>query len=176
MDLVPKSYWEHYPINIDLDLAKKVVGLLKNAGFDDVEEDPTFDWHDDTITPARWMFPDGTPPATVISMNARFDPIFHVKIGRALHELRKDGILICGTGGAVHNLYRNNWYPMLTKGDNFQESRKPAQWALDFENSVTDVVTNTKVYTPPLGLALIASYRATDESYRELTSRERWSA
>ena len=145
MDMVPREYWETYPINIDTDLAKKVVRLLREHHFKDVEEDPTFDWHDDTITPARWMFPDGTPPATVVSLNARYKPIFHVKIGRALRQLRKEGILLCGTGGAVHNLYRNNWYPMLTKGDNFQPGSKPADWATEFEQAVSDVVANNKV-------------------------------
>ena len=145
MDMVPRSYWENYPINVDLNLAKRTVSLLRAAGFDDVEEDPTFDWHDDTVTPARWMFPEGTPSATVVSMNARYSPTFHVKIGRALSQLRKESILLCGTGGAVHNLYRNNWYPVLTKGDNFQPGRKPAQWAVEFEKSVSDVVANNKV-------------------------------
>jgi aromatic ring-opening dioxygenase catalytic subunit (LigB family) len=91
------------------------------------------------------MFPEGTPPVTVVSMNARYNPVFHAKIGRALGKLRQEGILLCGTGGAVHNLYRNNWYPMLTKGDNFQPGRQPAQWAVEFEKSVSDVVAHTKV-------------------------------
>ncbi|GJC97794.1 aromatic ring-opening dioxygenase [Colletotrichum higginsianum] len=108
MDMVPCEYWEDYAINIDLNLADKVMASLRDAGFPDVKEDPTFDWHDDTVTPSRWMFPDGTPPATVVSLNARYNAAFHVKIGRALGRLRKDGILLCGTGGAVHNLYRNN--------------------------------------------------------------------
>ncbi|KAF5529620.1 catalytic subunit of aromatic ring-opening dioxygenase [Fusarium mexicanum] len=142
MDMVPRSYWENYRINIDIKLAERVVKLLDDAGFPDVREDPTFDWHDDTITPARWMFPDGTPPATVVSLNARYNPTFHVKIGKALSALRREGILICGTGGAVHNLYRNNWFPVITRGDNFQEGRKPAEWALEFEKSVSDVIAN----------------------------------
>ncbi|RMJ16637.1 hypothetical protein CDV36_003683 [Fusarium kuroshium] len=144
MDMIPRSYWENYPINVDLELAEKVIDLLRAAGFPDVQEDPTFDWHDDTITPSRWMFPEGTPPATVISLNARFNSVFHVKIGRALRNLRKEGILLCGTGGAVHNLYRNNWYPLLARGDNFQKGRTPAQWAIEFEKSVSDAVANNK--------------------------------
>ncbi|KAH6959584.1 aromatic ring-opening dioxygenase [Ilyonectria sp. MPI-CAGE-AT-0026] len=115
MDMVPRSYWENYPVNVSLELAGRVVDLLRTAGFPDVQEDPTFDWHDDTITPARWMFPEGTPPATVVSLNARYNPIFHVKIGKALRELRKEGILLCGTGGA--------------------KGRTPAQWAIEFEKS-----------------------------------------
>jgi aromatic ring-opening dioxygenase catalytic subunit (LigB family) len=145
MDMVPRSYWENYPINVDIALVRRVVNLLRGHNFRDVEEDPNFDWHDDTVTPARWMFPEGTPPATVISLNARFNPVFHVKIGRALRQLRKEGILLCGTGGAVHNLYRNNWYPLLSRGDNFQPGSKPARWAIEFEQTVNDVITTVSV-------------------------------
>ncbi|KAL6704971.1 hypothetical protein ACN47E_007374 [Coniothyrium glycines] len=66
MDMVPREYWENYQINVDVDLARRIIGLLHDAGFPDVGEDSTFDWHDDTITPARWMFPEETPPATVV--------------------------------------------------------------------------------------------------------------
>jgi len=98
MDMVPRQHWADYKINIDVGLAKRVVSLLRDQDFPDVEEDPAFDWHDDTVTPAKWMFPEGTPPATVISMNARFDPVFHVRIGQAISSLRKEGILIIATG------------------------------------------------------------------------------
>ncbi|KAI7759098.1 hypothetical protein LZL87_013375 [Fusarium oxysporum] len=99
MDMVPRPYWENYPINIDTKLAASVVKLLDEAGFPNVREDPTFDWHDDTITPARRMFPDGTPLAPVISLNTRYNPTFHVKISKALGHLRKEGILMCISTG-----------------------------------------------------------------------------
>lgn len=145
MDMVPRSHWENYPINVSEKLAYRVISLLREHQFHDVEADPTFDWHDDTITPAKWMFPSGTPPATVVSLNARFKPSFHVKIGMALGKLRGEGILIVGSGGAVHNLYRNNWLPMLRSGDNFQQNKKPAQWALDFGSAVMEVIKNNEV-------------------------------
>lgn len=166
LEPAPKSFWENYPINVDVGLAKKVVNLLRNAGFEDVQEDTTYDWHDDTVTPTQWMFPDGSPPATVVSLNARFNPVFHVKIGRALRELRKHGILLCGTGGTVHNMYRNNWFPFLTRLDNFQEGSKPAQWALDFEKSVSDVVANNKVCGVAFSWDFSALLAVTDAKYR----------
>lgn len=145
MGLVPPKYWRDYRINVDAGLASKVIKLLKAQGFSDVDQDPEFDWHDDTITPMKWMFPDGTPPATVISMNARFDPVFHVRIGQAIQSLRHEGILIMGTGGTVHNLYRNNWLPLRWYGDNFQIGRKPARWAVDFERALSDVIRDNQV-------------------------------
>jgi hypothetical protein len=87
------------------------------------------------------MFPNGCPPTTLISMNARYDPHFHVRIGAALRPLRKEGYLIIGSGGAVHNLYRNRWEPMLRFRDNFAQETAPESWALEFRQSVEDVVT-----------------------------------
>ena len=88
------------------------------------------------------MFPNGCPPTTIISMNARFDPHFHMKVGSSLRQLRKEGYLLIGTGGAVHNLYRNHWGPMLQYSDNFAQETPPEAWALEFRQAVEDVISN----------------------------------
>jgi Uncharacterized conserved protein len=88
------------------------------------------------------MFPDACPPTTLISMNARFDPHFHMSVGKALRPLKKEGFLIIGSGGAIHNLYRNHWTPMLRYSDNFAQERPPQRWALKFRQAVEDVIKN----------------------------------
>lgn len=147
MDIVPREHWENYPINISPELGRRVASLLKAAGLPDVEEDPDADWHDDNTTPSRWMFPDGTPPATSISLNARYDPIFHVKVGQALRELRRERILIIGSGSIVHNLFRANWIPFLLTGarNTLQPGYKPEKWALEFERAVRDTILSNSV-------------------------------
>lgn len=115
--------------------------MLKDEGFN-VEPNPTFDWIHDTYLILIRMFPNGCPPTTIISMNARFDPHYHMKIGATLRPLRKEGYLIIGSGGAVHNLYRNVWGPMLQYRDNFAQETPPDAWALEFRQAVQDVVTN----------------------------------
>lgn len=75
-------------------------------------------------------------------MNARFDPHFHLKVGQTLRCLRKEGYLIIGSGGAVHNLYRNYWAPMVYYSDNFAQEKPPEPWALEFRQAVEDVITN----------------------------------
>lgn len=87
------------------------------------------------------MFPKGCPPTTIISMNARFDPHLHLKVGSLLRPLRKEGYLIIGTGGAVHNLYRNNWAPMLKYSDNFAQPTAPEAPMLEFRQAVEDAFT-----------------------------------
>lgn len=88
------------------------------------------------------MFPNGMPPTTIISMNARYDPHFHMRIGSALRPLRKEkNVLFIGSGGAVHNLYRNKWSSMLLYRDNFAMESPPEDCMLDFRQEFEDVFT-----------------------------------
>ncbi len=114
--------------------------MLRDAGFDADGEDK-FDGIHDTYLVLIRMFPSGCPPTTIVSMNARYDPHYHVRVGAALRSLRKEGYLLVGSGGAVHNLYRNKWEPMLQYRDNFAQETPPEAWATEFRQSVEDVVT-----------------------------------
>jgi aromatic ring-opening dioxygenase catalytic subunit (LigB family) len=101
-----------YVLNPDLPMASRCVEILNEAGFK-AKLNPKFDWIHDTYLILIRMFPNGCPPTTIISMNARYDPHYHMKVGSALRHLRKEKVLFVGSGGAVHNLYRNNWTQMF---------------------------------------------------------------
>ena len=73
-------------------------------------------------------------------MNSSFDPHYHMRVGLALRPLRAEGYLLIGSGGAVHNLFRNVWDPMILYGDNFAQPTPPGAWALEFRQSVEDVM------------------------------------
>lgn len=90
------------------------------------------------------MFPDDSkcPPTTIISMNARYDPHYHIKVGATVRRLRKEGYLIIGSGGAVHNLYRNRWTPMLLYRDSLGQESAPEPSMLDFRQATEDAFTN----------------------------------
>lgn len=137
---VHPSKYVDYKLNPDLPTAERCISMLSDAGFD-VSGNPTFDWIHDTYLVLIRMFPNGCPPTVLVSMNARFDPHFHVQIGAVLRPLRKEGYLLVGSGGAVHNLYRNLWAPMLQYSDNFAQERPPEPWALEFRQAVEDVFT-----------------------------------
>ncbi|KAL9114593.1 MAG: hypothetical protein Q9227_001271 [Pyrenula ochraceoflavens] len=137
---VHASKYADYKLNPDLKTGKRCIEMLKAEGFN-CSGNSTFDWIHDTYLILIRMFPSGCPPTTIVSANARFDPHFHLKIGSALRPLRKEGYLLIGTGGAVHNLYRNIWWPMLKYRDNFAQPTPPGDWALEFRQSVEDVIT-----------------------------------
>jgi aromatic ring-opening dioxygenase catalytic subunit (LigB family) len=86
------------------------------------------------------MVPRGCPPTTILSMNGLYDPHLHVAVGAALRPLRARSAktLFIGSGGSVHNLYRNVWAPMLRYRDNFAQPTPPEPWALGFRQEVVD--------------------------------------
>jgi aromatic ring-opening dioxygenase catalytic subunit (LigB family) len=123
-----------------LETAQRCIELLKANRFD-AHANEKFDRIHDTYLILIRMFPNGCPPTVLWSMNARYDPHFHMRAGVALRPLRKEGYLLTGTGGAVHNLYRNIWELMVYWKDNFAMERAPDGWALEFRQAFEDVLT-----------------------------------
>ena len=137
----PRKY-EDWKLKPDLETGQRCIDMLRANGFD-ASGNATFDWIHDTYLVLIRMFPDAStcPPTTIISMNARYDPHFHVKIGSSLRPLREEGYLLIGSGGAVHNLYRNRWQPMLRHRDNFAQEMPPDACMLEFRQAFEDVVS-----------------------------------
>jgi len=123
-------------------MGERCIELLRNAGLK-AKANSTFDWIHDTYLILIRMFPDGCPPTTLISMNSRYDPHYHVRVGDALSSLRREEekVLLIGTGGSVHNLYRNNWSQMLVHRDNFAMESPPDATMLDFRQEFEDAIT-----------------------------------
>ncbi|KAF4548660.1 Hypothetical protein D9617_26g078730 [Elsinoe fawcettii] len=140
---VHPSKYVHYELVPDLPTADVCVNMLKESGFN-AQTNKTFDWIHDTFLILIRMFPEKCPPTTIISMNASYDPHYHVRVGTALRPLREQGYLIIGTGGAVHNLYRNVWDPMIRYRDNFAQVVPPEKPLLEFRQSIEDVFCNTR--------------------------------
>ncbi|KAK5169210.1 hypothetical protein LTR04_006150 [Oleoguttula sp. CCFEE 6159] len=138
---VHPSKYVDYKLVPDLEGAQRCIRMLSADGFDASGNDK-FEWIHDTYLILIRMFPGGCPPTTILSLNSRFDPHFHMKVGASLRSLRDEGYLLIGTGGAVHNLYRNRWAPMVKYSDNFAQETPPEDWAMEFRQSVEDVITN----------------------------------
>jgi aromatic ring-opening dioxygenase catalytic subunit (LigB family) len=137
---VDPKWYETYKINASLELGQRCMGLLQKACYE-VEANENFDYIHDTFLVLIRMFPDGCPPTTIVSMNARFDPHFHMKMGSTLRPLRHQNILLIGSGGAVHNLYRNHWSHMMLYRDPFAQHVPPEPWALEFRQTFEDAMT-----------------------------------
>ncbi|KAK7966025.1 aromatic ring-opening dioxygenase family protein [Apiospora aurea] len=135
---VHPSKYQAYALNPDLSYVPTLQQTLAAAGIPSAP-DAAFDWIHDTYLVLIRMFPGGCPPTTILSMNQAYDPHFHMSVGAALRPLRawnRHKTLFVGSGGAVHNLYRNVWGPMLRYRDNFAQPTPPEPWALDFRQEV----------------------------------------
>lgn len=98
----PQALYEvQYPAPGQVSLARQVRQLLGQE-----EAALNNDWGIDhgTWSVLRWMFPDADVPVIQLSIDRRLGLNRHFEIGRSLAELREDGVLILGSGNAVHNL------------------------------------------------------------------------
>lgn len=85
------------------DLATRVAKLVHDAGLPcDVDRSRGLD-HGAWV-PLMHMFPKGEVPVVQLSIQSHLDPVKHTALGEAISPLRSEGVLVLGSGGAVHPL------------------------------------------------------------------------
>ncbi|KIK63252.1 hypothetical protein GYMLUDRAFT_989885 [Collybiopsis luxurians FD-317 M1] len=143
-----------YRINSDAKLATRCHDMLKEAGFN-ASLNPTATWHQDVMIPLRWMYPDwrSCPPMSILSVNGRFDPYFHLKVGQVLRSLRYDKILLIGSGGGIHNLYTVSWHHIIIHKDTRPRTKPIEGYAKEFRESLNESVVKNEA-GPGLGRAV----------------------
>lgn len=94
----------------------------------DLQRDDTRPWDHGVWVPLLHMFPQADVPILQVSLPYRWAPRQIFEFGQRLAPWRREGVLVLGSGGAVHNLGR-----LDGDGDG-----KPAAWATDFEGWVRD--------------------------------------
>ncbi len=115
-----------YPAPGAPDLARRAAGLLRRAGFS-CHEDPARGLDHGAWSPLILIYPEADIPVAQLSIQPGRGSEHHLAIGRALGSLPDDGVLILASGGAVHNL-----------GQFRVDRRDPADWAVTFEEWLTD--------------------------------------
>ena len=99
----PHTYELKYPAPGDAVLAQQIVDLLGEAGTA-AHVDPHRGFDHGVFIPLKVVYPDANIPIVQLSLNAGLDSRMHINIGRALEPLRKQGILIVGSGMSYHNM------------------------------------------------------------------------
>jgi 4,5-DOPA dioxygenase extradiol len=123
----PRALYElEYGAPGDPGLAGRIGAMLRDAGFaPSLDESRGLDhgvW-----VPLRLMVPEAVTPTVEVSLPTSLEPEALYRIGGALAPLRREGVLILGSGGIVHNLARLDWS---------HRDRPPEPWAEAFDSWV----------------------------------------
>lgn len=114
----PKLYEQQYPAKGSPELAAKVKKLVKK---EKVSLDSEWGLDHGTWSVLIQMYPKADIPVVQLSLNAYLSPEKHYQIGTELASLRKEGVLIIGSGNIVHNLM------VMSPG------APPYAWAVEFD-------------------------------------------
>lgn len=120
----PKDLYEiQYECAGDLALSDQVAQLLREASFS-VKMDTDAPLDHGIWVPLRSLYPKGDVPVVRVSLPETLIPAQILKLGRTLSKLREQGVMLIGTGGAVHNLRELKWAQKRGEGQ---------EWARQFE-------------------------------------------
>ena len=99
----PESYTYQWSAPGAPETAALVREHLGHAGFE-TAADGSRGFDHGTFVPLMVPFPDADMPTFQVSLLGSLDPKAHVEMGRALAPLRKQGVLIVGSGMSYHNM------------------------------------------------------------------------
>jgi len=129
-----EAYEIEYPAPGSPILANKIYTLLQDSGIETRLDDQRGFDHG-LFVPLKIMFPDAIIPCVQLSLVSTLDPETHIKIGKALTDLRKERVLIIGSGSSFHNL----------KAVFSQDTDAPDKKNEAFENWLIDTCTNENI-------------------------------
>ncbi|MBS1088004.1 DODA-type extradiol aromatic ring-opening family dioxygenase [Gluconobacter wancherniae] len=127
------TYRLKYPAPGAPQLAEDVCRLLQQAGIASAS-DAERGFDHGVFVPFLVAFPEADIPVVELSLQKDLDPVFHLKVGEALSELRSRNILIVATGMTYHNLRS-----FMT------HDPRAAEASVQFDDWLTEVIEDTAV-------------------------------
>ena len=122
----PKPLYEkQYPAPGDPELA---AGIQQALGEQPIQLDHDWGLDHGTWSVLYRMFPQADIPTLQLSLDAKRPAAFHYQLGQKLKYLRRQGVLIIGSGNMVHNLGIMAW------------QQSAFDWALAFDARLASLI------------------------------------
>ncbi len=99
----PHTYELSYPAPGDPDLANTISSLLADAGIASCQ-DGEHGLDHGVFIPFMLIYPEADIPIVQVSLTSSLDPAAHIAVGQALAPLRKQNVLLVGSGLSYHNM------------------------------------------------------------------------
>jgi len=131
-----EAYQLQYNPPGDLILSNRIKSLLEQANIP-AELDHQRNFDHGVYIPLKLIYPDADIPVVSISILENLSPSQHLAIGKALSPLRKEEILIIGSGSFVHgfqlkenesNAFTNELITVLTKSNEIERENILRNW------------------------------------------------
>jgi 4,5-DOPA dioxygenase extradiol len=121
-------YRVQYPAPGSPGLAQRVQEVVTSMA---VRTDDAFSWGLDhgAWSVLRRMYPEAEIPVVQLSLDRTQHPRFHYDLAAELLPLRREGVLIVGSGNLVHNLRLLQW-----------DAQNPYPWAAAFDSLAAELI------------------------------------
>jgi aromatic ring-opening dioxygenase catalytic subunit (LigB family) len=103
-----EAYEIAYPAPGSPDLANRIAGLLIKNDIP-AHLDPRRGFDHGLFIPLKLMYPQADIPSLQLSLLRGLNPTAHIALGKALHELMFENILVIGSGFSFHNMSAFSW-------------------------------------------------------------------
>jgi len=103
-----EAYEITYPAPGSPDLANRIVELLHTSNIQ-AHIDPRRGFDHGLFIPLKLMYAQADIPSLQLSLLRDLNPAAHIALGKALHELIHENILVVGSGFSFHNMSAFSW-------------------------------------------------------------------
>lgn len=124
----PELYAVQYPAPGSPELGSEIIDHVKTRT---VQEDHRWGLDHGAWSVIRKMFPAADVPVIQLSLDRNMAPAAHYALAQELAFLRRQGVLIIGSGNIVHNLRHAKW-----------DSDDPYDWAVEFDEQVRRLIVD----------------------------------
>jgi len=125
-------YEVQYPVPGSPGLAKEIKSLIKTC---ETNLDMKRGLDHGAWAVIKHLYPEADVPVVQLSLDYNQSPQYHYKMSKELVPLRKEGVLIIGSGNMIHNLGMVDW-------DNLNSDDYGFEWAQKAKEKMKNLIIN----------------------------------